>query len=383
MIAFDAARALVLAGIRLVGTEIIPLSAARGRVLAAPVLARVTQPPQDVSAMDGYALGTGTDWTVIGAAPAGQPFEGTITAGQAVRVFTGSVVPTGTDRVAAQEDVTDQRGTLTVRAGGNRNIRAAGQDFRTGDVLLRPSDILHPRSIGLAAAANYPWLTVRRRPRVAILATGDEVSLPGEPIATGGIVSSNAHAIAALVQSAGGEASILPIASDRLDDLSAVIGSVAADLLVTCGGASVGDFDLVQRALAAQAFKRAFWQVAMRPGKPLLFGYLGSMPVLGLPGNPVSSYVCAVLFMVPAIAAMLGRSTDTGRLSCRLTAAVGANDHRQDFIRAIRSGADVTALLRQDSSLLTVLAQANCLIVRPPHAPPAEAGTEVETIDLP
>ena len=382
MISVAEALAHVLAGVAPVGTETVPLAAGLGRVLAQDLIARVTQPPHDVSAMDGYALGEGSGWTVIGEAPAGHPFAGVIAAGQAVRVFTGSVVPAGTVRVAPQEDVTAAGDRLTVQADSGRHIRPAGQDFHVGDVLLRAAARLGPRSIGLAAAGNHPWLSVRRRPRIAILATGDEVALPGDPIPPGGIVSSNAHAIAALVQASGGEPSVLPIAADRVGDLAAAIGSTGADLLVTCGGASVGDYDVVQEALRQVGFRRAFWQIAMRPGKPLLFGHAGPLPVLGLPGNPVSAFVCAVLFLRPAIAAMLGQPADTPLVSRRVTAPMAANDHRQDYVRATRTGEEVTPLLRQDSSLLTVLAQAEALIVRAPNAPAAAMGEQVLTIDL-
>ncbi len=375
--------ALVMAGLHPIGTEVVSLSAAAGRVLAHPLVARVTQPPHDVSAMDGYALGGDTGWSLVGAAPAGHPYAGTLVPGQAVRVFTGSVVPAGTTRVAAQEDVTLTENQLAVAPGGSRHIRAAGQDFHTGDVLLPAGTLLRPRAIGLAAAGNHPWLTVRRRPRIAILATGDEITQPGEPIPPGGIVSSNAHAIAALVTACGGEPCLLPIAADTVEALADTLGTVAADLLVTCGGASVGDFDLVQRALTACGFARAFWQVAMRPGKPLLFGRLGAMPVLGLPGNPVSSYVCSVLFLQSAIATMLGADAILPIVPRTLTASVGANDHRQDYLRATCGGGSVTPMTRQDSSLLTVLATADCLIIRPPHAPAAPAGSVVDTIDLP
>lgn len=388
MITVAEAWALVTAGVSPVGTEVLSLSAAAGRVLAGSIFARVTQPPHDVSVMDGYALGSdapGSDagWSLVGAAPAGHPYDGTLSPGQSIRVFTGSVVPPGTARVAPQEDVTLSDTHVTVGAGGGRNIRSAGQDFRAGDLLISDGTVLGARAIGLAAAGNHPWLTVRRRPRIAILATGDEIAAPGEPIPPGGIVSSNAHAIAALVTACGGEPYLLPIASDTVEALAATLSTVTADLLVTCGGASVGDFDLVQRALTSQGFERAFWQVAMRPGKPLLFGRLGRLPVLGLPGNPVSSYVCAVLFLQPAISIMLGQNATVPAVPRILTAAVAPNDSRQDYLRATRSGDTVTPMPRQDSSLLTVLAQAECLIIRPPHAPGLPAGTTVNTIDLP
>ena len=382
MISVDEALLRVLAGVRPTGPEIVPLAAAAGRVLASAVQARLTQPPHDVSAMDGYALGPGDNWRVIGAAPAGHPFGGTIGAGQAVRVFTGSVVPPGAERVVPQENAQQDGDQLRAIPGPSRHIRPAGQDFRTGDMLLQAGLTLNARAIGLAAAANHPWLAVRRRPRIAILATGDEVALPGEPIPPGGIVSSNAHAIAALIQGAGGEPFVLPVAADRPGALATALEPVAADLLVTCGGASVGTHDLVQPALLAQGFERSFWQVAMRPGKPLLFGHLRGTPVLGLPGNPVSAYVCAVLFLRPAIAAMLGQDTAQPMQTRLLGTAMAANDHRQDYVRATLDGDVVTPLPRQDSSLLSVLFTADSLIVRAPNAPSIAAGASVLALDL-
>lgn len=382
MISVADALARVLAGVSLVGTETVPLPAGFGRVLADDVIARVTQPAHDVSAMDGYALGGGDAWSVIGAAPAGHPFDSALMDGQALRVYTGSVVPPGTVRVTPQEDATLSGDRLTVQAGGGRHIRAAGQDFRLGDVLVPAGVRLGPRAIGLAAAGNHPWLTVRRRPRVAILATGDEIALPGAPIPPGGIVSSNAHAVAALIQASGGDPAVLPIAIDRVDSVVSAMTATGADLLVTLGGASVGDFDVVREALRLVGFRESFWQVAMRPGKPLLFGHAGPMPVLGLPGNPVSAFVCSVLFLRPAIAAMLGQPTVTSLVPCRLTTAMAANDQRQDYVRATRHGEDVTPLARQDSSLLSVLARAEALIVRAPNAPAAAIGDVVLAIDL-
>lgn len=382
MITVADALAAMLANVSQTGTEIVPLASAAGRVLAVAVVARLTQPPADVSAMDGYALGDGPGWSVIGAAPAGHPFSGCIGAGEAVRVFTGSVVPPGTVQVVPQEDVTLDGTTITVVPGPARHIRPAGQDFQAGDTLLRAGQTLTPRAIGLAAAANHPWVTVHRRPQIAILATGDEISLPGDPVGPGGIVSSNAHMVAALVRAAGADAVVLPIAADTRADLAAKIASLRADMLVTCGGASVGAHDLVQPVLIELGFIRAFWQVALRPGKPLLFGTLNGLPVLGLPGNPVSAFVCSVLFLRPAVSAMLGQPGIVALVERRLGAAMPANDRRQDYVRATRSGEFVTPLPRQDSSLLTVLASAESLIVRVPNAPAASIGDLVLTLDL-
>jgi len=314
MISVDEARERILADLHPTPAEIVALADAWGRVTAAPVMARLTQPPADVSAMDGYAL-RATDGTlgsvlqVIGSAPAGHPFEGTVGAGQIVRLFTGSVVPKGADAILLQEDAaatgTEVRVNEAVTVG--RHIRRAGQDFAAGDVVVPGGRRLTARDIGLAAAANHPWLTVHRRPRVAILATGDEIAMPGEPIPPGGIVSSNSHALAALVRAMGGDPVVLPVAADTHEAVAAVADAVhGIDMLVTTGGASVGEHDLIIESLKTRGLRLDFWQIAMRPGKPLLFGTLGSVPVLGLPGNPVSALVCSILFLLPALSRLCG-----------------------------------------------------------------------------
>ena len=309
MISVEEARARILAALAPTPGEVVALANAWGRVTATPVIARLTQPPADVSAMDGYALraadGTlGATLQVIGSAPAGHPFAGSIAPGQAVRLFTGSVVPKGADAILLQEDATatgsDVRVNEAVAAG--RHIRRAGQDFAKDDEVVPAGRRITARDVGVAAAANHPWLTVHRRPRVAILATGDEIAMPGEPIPPGGIVSSNSHALAALVRAAGGEPVVLPVAPDTTAAIAAVADAMAGmDILVTTGGASVGDHDLVIEGLKYRGMELDFWQIAMRPGKPLLFGRLGTVPVLGLPGNPVSALVCSILFLLPAL----------------------------------------------------------------------------------
>ncbi len=314
MISVEEARERILADLHPTPAEIVALADAWGRVTAAPVIARLTQPPADVSAMDGYALraadgSLGAVLHVIGSAPAGHPFERSIGPGQIVRLFTGSVVPQGADAILLQEDATangtEVRVNEAVTAG--RHIRRAGQDFAAGDAVVPAGRRLTARDVGLAAAANHPWLTVHRRPRVAILATGDEIAMPGEPIPPGGIVSSNSHALAALVRAAGGTPVVLPVAADTHEAVAAVADAVhGMDLLVTTGGASVGDHDLVIESLRSRGLKLDFWQIAMRPGKPLLFGTLGPVPVLGLPGNPVSALVCSILFLLPALNRLCG-----------------------------------------------------------------------------
>src|SRR5579871_2115259 len=396
MISVEEARARILAALHPTPAEIAALADAWGRVTAAPVVARLTQPPMDVSAMDGYALraadGTlGAVLRMIGSAPAGHPFAGTVGAGEIVRLFTGSVVPQGADTILLQEDATatgtEVRVNEAVAAG--RHIRRAGQDFAAGDTVVPAGRRLTARYIGLAAAANHPWLTVHRRPRIAILATGDEIAMPGEPIPSGGIVSSNSHALAALVRAAGGEPIVLPIAADTREAVAAVADSVAGmDMLVTTGGASVGDHDLVIDSLKTRGLKLDFWQIAMRPGKPLLFGTLGSVAVLGLPGNPVSALVCSILFLLPALSRLCGLPAGPPPTVQAITGAdLRANDHRADHLRAtIRIDGEgrtiATPFPVQDSAMLRRLALADALILRAPNAPALPQGSEVTVIRL-
>ncbi|MGD0105652.1 MAG: gephyrin-like molybdotransferase Glp [Rhodopila sp.] len=396
MISVEEARGRILDALRPTPAEIVALADAWNRVTAAGVTARLTQPPADVSAMDGYALRAAdgvldASLRVIGAAPAGHPFDGPIGPGEAVRLFTGSVVPPGADAILLQEDATRDgdrvRVNEAVRAG--RHIRPKGQDFAAGDLVIPAGRRLTARDIGLAAAANYPWLAVHRRPRVAILATGDEIALPGEPIPRGGIVSSNSHALAALVRAAGAEPMILPVARDEHAAISAVADSILGmDMLVTTGGASVGDHDLVMAALKARGMTLDFWQIAMRPGKPLLFGQLGATPVLGLPGNPVSAIVCAILFLLPALGRLSGLPAAPPPVSAAILGApVKQNDRRADHMRASVStdpaGRVVaTPFPEQDSAMLRRLALADALVLRAPHAPALPSGAEVGIIRL-
>jgi molybdopterin molybdotransferase len=396
MISVEEARERILAALRPTPIEVVALANAWNRVTAAPVVARLTQPPADVSAMDGYALRAadgvlGTSLTVIGAAPAGHPFDGTVGPGQAVRLFTGSVVPDGADAILLQEDATRDGDFVTINEAvtAGRHIRRAGQDFAAGDVVIPAERRITARDVGLAAAANYPWLSVHRLPRVAILATGDEIAMPGEPIPPGGIVSSNSHALAALVRAAGGEPFVLPVARDERDAIAAVAEQVLGmDMLVTTGGASVGDHDLVIESLKARGLSLDFWQIAMRPGKPLLFGRLGSTPVLGLPGNPVSAMVCAILFLLPALSRLLGLPAAPPPVTAALLGGpVKANDRRADHLRATVSSNGggqlvVTPFPVQDSAMLRRLARADALILRAPHAPALAEGAQVEVIRL-
>ena len=396
MISVEEARARILADLRPTPAEVVALAGAWNRVTAEPVLARLTQPPADVSAMDGYALraadgGLGARLKVIGAAPAGHPFEGSVGPGEIVRLFTGSVVPAGADSILLQEDATRQDDMVTVNEAvtAGRHIRRAGQDFAAGDAVVPAGRRITARDVGLAAAANHPWLHVHRRPRVGILATGDEIAMPGEPIPTGGIVSSNSHALAALVLAGGGEPVVLPVAKDTTEAIAAVADSVAGlDMLVTTGGASVGDHDLVISGLQTRGLVVDFWQIAMRPGKPLLFGRLGPVPVLGLPGNPVSAMVCAILFLVPALARLSGLPAAPPPVTnAVLGSSLKANDHRADHLRAtVREEGDgrlvVVPFPIQDSAMLRRLAHADALILRAPNAPALSEGATVPIIRL-
>ncbi len=396
MIPVEEARTRILAGLAPTTAEVVSLAQAWGRVLAKPVVSRLTQPPRDVSAMDGYALkagdgGVGARLRVVGSAPAGHPWDGVLGDGEALRLFTGSVVPAGADGILLQEDATREGDALVVREAVSvgRHIRRAGQDFAAGDVLIERGKRLNARDIGLIAAGNHPWVSVHRRPRVAILATGDEIALPGDPIPAGGIVSSNSHALAALVRAGGGEAVVLPIAADDRAALMAVADSIhGMDLLVTSGGASVGDHDLVQEALGARGLVVDFWQIAMRPGKPLMSGRMGDVGMIGLPGNPVSSLVCSILFLVPALMRLSGLPAEAPPVvQARLGAGLAANDKRADHLRATLSvdaegGLVATAFARQDSSMLRVMAQADGLILRAAFAPALEAGAVVPVIRL-
>ena len=393
MLSVEEARARILAPLRPVPAEIVALPEAWGRVTAAPVLARLDQPPADVSAMDGYAVRAADAGPrrVIGAAPAGHPFPGRVGPGEAVRLFTGSLVPEGADSVLLQEDATRDGDQVhpTETPRDSAHIRRRGQDFTIGMPLVEAGARLGARGLGLAAAGNHAWLSVHRRPVVAILATGDEVALPGDPIPPGGIVSSNAHALAALIRANGGTPLVLPIAHDTSDAIAeAVAAAQGADLLVTTGGASVGEHDMIRPGLAQQGFELDFWKIAMRPGKPLLCGRLGGMAVLGLPGNPVSALVCAVLFLTPALERLQGLPGEPPlTVPARLTVPVPANDHRADHLRATIEADPgdlprVTPFPRQDSSMLRLLFQAQALIVRPPGAPALDEGAQVPVIRL-
>lgn len=393
MLSVEDARARILDGVGPVATEIVSIADAWGRVLAEPVTARVAQPPDDVSAMDGYALrsGDGVDLTIVGQAPAGHPWVGRIGPGEAVRLFTGSVVPEGADCVVVQEDAETNGNVLILRERGRlgRHIRRRGSDFDAGATLVAAGVRLGARAVGLVAAANVPWVAVYRRPRVAILSTGDEIFWPGDPIPDGGVACSNPWALAGLVRGAGGEPTVLPIA---LDDPAALARALPAaggfDLLLTSGGASVGDHDLVRAALLQAGMTLEFWRVAMRPGKPLMFGKFGQMPVLGLPGNPVSSVVTALLFARPLLARLAGLPDAPPRWEvARLAAPLGPNDQRADHLRCtLATDADgmthATPFPEQSSGLNRLLADADALLLRRPYAAAAAVGDAVSILRL-
>jgi molybdopterin molybdotransferase len=388
----------VLAGAEPLGTETVVLDDALGRVLAQDLAAKRTQPPDDVSAMDGYAVraddtaNAPARLTIIGEVAAGHPFEGTVGPGEAARIFTGGVMPAGADCVVIQE-VTERNGDCVIikRSGIKaKNIRRKGIDFRQGDVLLERGRRLDDRDLMLAASMNYPQVEVYRRPKVAIVGTGDELVMPGTEPKPGEIVYSNGFALTALARGEGAEARDFGVARDSLDDIAAHVRRArdwGADILVTSGGASVGEHDLVQRALKAEGLDLSFWRVALRPGRPMMHGRLGPLQVLGVPGNPVSSYVCSVLFLVPLIRKLSGRADlERPRETARLGRELPENDEREDYLRAVLTfdpdGPVATPVPAQDSSLMAPLSRSGCLVIRPPHAPAAAAGSPCVILKL-
>jgi molybdopterin molybdotransferase len=378
--------------------EEVPLEAAAGRVLAYDLKARRTQPPADVSAMDGYAVRAAdvgaapARLKVIGEVPAGRPFSVEIGAGEAARIFTGGFVPTGADTVVVQELTKRDGAWVEVQKATTkgRNVRPQGLDFRQGDKLFAKGHRLTARDLALVAGMNHPLVPVYRKPKVALFATGDELVPPGTEPGPGQIVYSNGFALAALIRAEGADFIDLGVVGDKLEDTIAAVRraqEACADILVTTGGASVGDYDFVNRAFAAEGMVPSFWKIAMRPGRPLMHGRLGAMQVLGVPGNPVSSYVCAFLFLVPLIRKLTGRDdlvvpTETATLGSDLP----ENDERADYLRArLLDGSDgpvATPFPTQDSSMMAPLAQAGCLVIRAPHAPAAKAGSRCEMVRL-
>jgi molybdopterin molybdotransferase len=385
------ALARVLDGVEPLPGVDTPLTDAEGRVLAADVAALRTQPPADMSAMDGYAArsadlsGIPVTLKIVGEVAAGHPFAGELRAGEAARIFTGGVVPPGADTIVIQENTTRDGDRVVVnqteRPG--RHIRRAGLDFKTGQVLLPRGRRLTDRDVMLAAGMSHPTLPVHRRPKVAVFATGDELKAPGSTLGPGEIIYSNGFGLMALARNEGVEVIDLGIVPDDVDATVSAIRrarDAKVDVLVTTGGASVGDHDLVQRGLKAEGLELSFWRVALRPGRPIMHGRLGAMHVLGMPGNPVSAYVCSFLFLVPLLRHLAGRSDlSAPRDSAVLGADMPENDERADYVRAtLTAGPDGTLIASpvriQDSSMMAALAKADCLVVREPFEPAAKAG---------
>jgi molybdopterin molybdotransferase len=398
VISVEEALSRLLAPLERLPLEQVSIVDSIGRVLAEDLAARRTQPPFAVSAMDGYAVraedlaAVPVELRIVAEVPAGAGFGGHVGPGEAARIFTGAPMPAGTDTIVIQEDTEREGDRVRVLEGAARGryVRREGLDFGEGDVLLRAGRRLTARDIGLAAAMNRPWLFVHRRPRVGILSTGDEIVMPGDPIGPHQIVSSNSLALAAFVTACGG----IPVSVGNAPDDPAALRQVAAatrgvDLLVTTGGASVGEHDLVRDVLGADGLELDFWQIAMRPGKPLMVGRYRGTPMVGLPGNPVSTLVCALLFLRPALDRLSGAaSAQDAAPTARLGTALPKNDQRQDYLRSkLARAADGTLeafpFEVQDSSMMRLLSEADCLVVRPPQAPAIAAGATVPIVPFP
>jgi molybdopterin molybdotransferase len=381
----------ILAHAQALPPEDVALEDADGRALAADVTALRTQPPADVSAMDGYAVRTAdvanvpVGLKVIGEVAAGRPIGAVVGPGEAARIFTGGVIPAGADTVVVQELTNSEADRVEVLKPSSKglHIRMEGLDFRYGDSLFAKGHRLTARDLALLAGMNHPLVTLHRRPKIALFATGDELVPPGSEPGPGQIVYSNGFGLAALARQEGAAVTDLGLVGDTIEATLAAIhraGDIPADILVTTGGASVGDYDFVHKAFAAEGMKLSFWKVAMRPGRPLMHGRLGDMHILGLPGNPVSSYVCAFLFLIPLIRRMSGRTdltvpVESAVLGCDLP----ANDEREDYLRSslrrTAAGEIATPFPVQDSSMMVPLARADCLVIREPYAPPATVGS--------
>ncbi len=390
------AKARILEGVKVTAAENVAIRQASGRVLVKDLKAKRHQPPFAASSMDGYAVKADdiakvpVSLLVIGEAPAGRQFSGRLKSGQAVRIFTGAPVPRGADTVVMQENASRQGDIVVIEqiAAKGKFIRPAGLDFKKNDVVLSADTILNARNLGLCAAMNYAQVPVRKKPIVAILATGDELVEPGGKPGADQIISSNTIALAAAVSAFGGAPIDLGIVGDDLKKIETAINSAAkADILITIGGASVGDHDLIGPAFANLGIKLDFWKIAMRPGKPLIFAKRGKQAILGLPGNPVSCLVCSRVFLKPLIEKMLGHVNVDETGQAKLTAPLPANDLRQDYIRASLSRDEhsqllVTPFLMQDSSMQKTFARSDALVIRPPHAKAARAGAIVSYLPV-
>ncbi len=385
----------VLEGVEPLPAEDVPLAGATGRVLAAPLMARRDMPPFDASSMDGYAVRAEdvkkapAELRVIAEAPAGHGVDVTVGPGEAVRIFTGSPVPKGADTIIIQEVTVRDGDVVRVLEPGvpGRFIRERGMDYRAGETLLEAGTRLGARQVNLAASLNFPTVPVRRKPRVAILACGDELVLPGEEPGPDQIIASNNFGIAAFVEQHGGVPVDLGLQPDDVDAIATAIDrGREADVLISIGGASVGDYDFIGEAFEKLGIARDFWKVAQRPGKPLMFARRGRQRILGLPGNPVSALVCAFIYLRPLMARLLGTDTTPRIIRARLVADLPANDERQDYLRVRLERDEETGetialpFSRQDSAMLRRLAEADALLIRPPHAPALPAGSVVEVL---
>ncbi len=395
MLPVEDARKRILEGFEPLCAEQISVADALGRVLAEDVIARVTKPPMAVSAMDGYAVRAGDVQKTpvrlrqVGYVQAGKSHDREVGAGECVRIFTGGPMPPGTDTIVIQENVDANGEWITIKENTpeRRYVRPAGLDFKEGEPGIKAGRRLTARDVGLIGVMNVPWVMVHRRPRVAILSSGDEIVMPGDPIGRNQFVSANGLALAALVSATGGLPYSLGIAADTPEAVQAAGKAAAgADLLVTTGGASVGEHDLIRSALSKTGLDIDFWQIAVRPGKPLMFGRMGGTRVIGLPGNPVSAMVCAILFLRPAVEAMMGIPfAQKPHVMATLGVDLPANDKREDYLRSeLRREADGRLVALpfpvQDSSMITRLARADCLVIRAPHAPALKAGNLVEIL---
>lgn len=390
MITVSEARARLFDLVSPLPVEEVPLARAAGRVLARDVTARRDQPPFAASSMDGYAVKAAeverhAMFKVIGEAAAGHRFVGTVGAGQAVRIFTGAPMPEGADFVVIQEDVGRKGDVITISdvPGTKSNVRPAGADFRAGTTVSAPRR-LRAEDVALLAAMNIARVPVTRKPVVALISTGDELVMPGEDPGPDQIIASNTFGLKALIEGLGAEARMLPIARDSLSSLRTAFGlAEGADLVVTIGGASVGDHDLVGRVAGDLGMERSFYKVLMQPGKPLMAGRMDKAAMVGLPGNPVSAMVCGYIFLAPMLRAMLGLGTGIPPLRQAVLASdIGQNGQREHYLRASVTDGRLTAFTDQDSSLLSVLAQADALLVRPPDDPPRRAGETVNYLAL-
>ncbi|MGI9434608.1 MAG: molybdopterin molybdotransferase MoeA [Geminicoccaceae bacterium] len=396
MISVEEALARITKAFAPLPSEWITLANARGRVLSKDLAATRDQPHHDISAMDGYALRAAdldsgeVELTMVGTAPAGGRFDGEVGQGETVRIFTGGPLPAGTDAVALQENahVEGERIHLKGRVDPGTFVRRAGLDVKAGETVLEAGTRLNARDLGLAAGLNEAWLPVRRCPRIALLATGDELVRPGEPLGPDHIVTTNSITLAAMIEAWGG----IPLDIGIIDDRPAAFREILpdlrdVDLIVTLGGASVGERDLVRQALGEEGLTLDFWKIAMRPGKPLMFGALNGVSLIGLPGNPVSSSVCAVLFVHAVIKRLQGLDPTPPEIPAVLGIDVDANDQRQEYLRATTKWRDdgrleATPATRQDSAMFALFARADCLIKRQPFAEKARKGSRITVIPL-